>query len=134
MSLEFQRAVLRELDQIVKRFEEAIEKLERRDEDRDEEVSALKLEVGLLRGECRRNIKRDGVLVLAPTTLTAIITAVITAVNQAPAAPPQPAPIAAVARCGDGIVQTGERCDDGVNDGRPGLCRPDCRGVTQVAE
>lgn len=30
--------------------------------------------------------------------------------------------------CGDGIVTRAEICDDGVNDGSPGSCMPDCRG------
>lgn len=29
--------------------------------------------------------------------------------------------------CGDGVVQAGEACDDGANNGEgPGMCRPDC--------
>jgi len=109
MSTDFQRAMLRELDQIRQAFERAVDKLEKNDESRDEEVSDLKLQVGLLRRECRRNIKRDAGLVLAPTTLTAIITAVISSVTQpqtqqlpvpvpmtqrapTPRVPPQPKP------------------------------------------
>lgn len=105
MSTEFQRAMLRELDQIQLRFEaageafeRAVAKLEERDEARDSEVSDLKLQVGLLRGECRRNIKRDAGLVLAPTTLTAIITAVISSIMQPPLPPPPPAPTAVMQR------------------------------------
>jgi fibro-slime domain-containing protein len=30
--------------------------------------------------------------------------------------------------CGDGIVTRYEVCDDGVNDGSPGTCLPDCQG------
>ncbi len=33
------------------------------------------------------------------------------------------------ARCGDGVVNGGEICDDGVNDGRYGGCRPGCGGL-----
>jgi fibro-slime domain-containing protein len=44
--------------------------------------------------------------------------------------------------CGDGIVTSDERCDDGKNDGSYGSCGPDCRslgphcgdGVVQAAE
>lgn len=104
MSTDFQDAVIRELDQIRREFEKAgaaferaVEKLESRDESRDGEVSDLKLQVGLLRNECRRNIKRDAGLVLAPTTLTAIITAVISSVSQ-PQATQQPAPAPMVQR------------------------------------
>ncbi len=101
MSIDFQSAVIRELDQIRKEFEKAgaaferaVQKLEDRDESRDEEVSDLKLQVGLLRSECKRNIKRDAGLVLAPTTLTAILTAVISSVSQPPPQqPPVTAPI-----------------------------------------
>jgi hypothetical protein len=34
--------------------------------------------------------------------------------------------------CGDGTVNTtaGEVCDDGVNDGSPGSCAPDCSAAT----
>lgn len=105
MGTEFQNAVIRELDQIRKEFEKAgeaferaVEKLEERDESRDNEVSDLKLQVGLLRGECRRNIKRDAGLVLAPTTLTAIITAVLNWNTQQQLPPPPPAPATAVQR------------------------------------
>ena len=31
------------------------------------------------------------------------------------------------ALCGDGIIQWGEQCDDGVNDGAYGMCTPECR-------
>jgi hypothetical protein len=82
MSLEFQRAIIRELDQI---------RLEKRDEDRDSEVSELKLQVSSLRSECRRNIRRDGILVLTPTTLVTAISMIING-RQAPPAPPAPAP------------------------------------------
>ncbi len=33
---------------------------------------------------------------------------------------------APVGYCGDGAVTHGEGCDDGVNDGTPGHCKPDC--------
>jgi hypothetical protein len=105
MSTDFRDAVLRELNHIREdferageAFERAVTKLEERDEARDSEVSDLKLQVGLLRGECKRNIKRDAGLVLAPTTLTAIITAVISSVTQAPPSPPPPAPTAVIQR------------------------------------
>ena len=31
------------------------------------------------------------------------------------------------AQCGDGVVQAGEECDDGVNDGGYGQCGPRCK-------
>lgn len=31
--------------------------------------------------------------------------------------------------CGDGVVQTGEHCDDGPLDGQPGVCPSGCRKV-----
>ncbi len=92
MSLEFQRAVVRELDQIRQSFERAIEKLEQRDEDRDSEVSELKLQVGLLRSECRRNMKRDAALVSAPTVLVSAIVAIAQHFAAPPAQPPPPVP------------------------------------------
>lgn len=108
MSIEFQRAVLRELDQICKRFESTVEKidqrfaqavtkLEERDEVRDSEVSDLKLQVGLLRAECRRNLKRDAGLVSVPTVVVSAIVAALNWISQ-PKAPqiPPPAPTAAV--------------------------------------
>jgi fibro-slime domain-containing protein len=36
--------------------------------------------------------------------------------------------------CGDGIVTEGEVCDDGVNDGSPGSCTPDCQGFVALYE
>lgn len=90
MSDVFQHAILRELDQIRRAFERAIDELKERDESRDGDVSDLKLQVGLLRGECRRNIKRDAGLVIAPTTITAIVMAVLQAMQGQPPQPPQP--------------------------------------------
>lgn len=87
----FEESVIRELDQIVKRFEKAIEKLEERDESRDGEVSDLKLQVGLLRNECRRNLKRDAGLVVTPTVLVSVIVAVVQALVSPAQAPAQPA-------------------------------------------
>jgi hypothetical protein len=92
----FERAVLRELDQIRKAFEDTVERLERQDESRDSEVSDLKLQVGLLRGECRRNIKRDAGLVIAPSTIVAVLQWVFMP-GHAPPPPPRPAPAAIVA-------------------------------------
>jgi hypothetical protein len=96
VSIEFQRAVIRELDQIRQRIEQAVEKLEERDEERDSEVSDLKLQVGLLRQECRRNIKRDAGLVVAPTTVVAIATALLNWLQSPPpvTAPAVPVPSA----------------------------------------
>lgn len=88
----FQSAVLRELDQLCRRFEAAIEKLEVADTSRDDEVSDLKLQVHSLRNECKRNMRRDAGLVLAPTTLTAIVTAVINATSTPKEPPPRPPP------------------------------------------
>lgn len=132
VSDDFQRAVLRELDQIRAAFERTVSQLEHRAEERDSEVNELKLNVGLLREECRRNLKRDGMLVIAPTTLTAIITAVISGFGQPRPAPAQ-APVARVEVCGDGVVQAAERCDDGQNNGAPGRCLPGCLGWGRVA-
>lgn len=77
VSDEFQRSVLRELDRIHSVFERTVARLDERDESRDDEVSELKLQVGLLREECKRNLKRDAGLVLAPTTITAVVTALV---------------------------------------------------------
>jgi len=51
------------------------------------------------------------------------------------------APSVCVSDCGDGIVQAGEQCDDGVNAGGYGKCGPGCRlgaycgdGVVQPPE
>lgn len=30
--------------------------------------------------------------------------------------------------CGDGVISTGETCDDGADNGQPGLCKVDCTG------
>lgn len=128
VSDDFQRAVLRELDQIRTAFERTVARLEAHDESRDDEVSDLKLNVGLLREECRRNMKRDAALVSAPTVLVTAVVAIAQHLTGAPAAPAQPA-----GRCGDAIVQASERCDDGVNDGRPGQCLPGCQGFGRVA-
>ena len=89
---------IRELASIKAGIEKAVEKLERRDEERDQEVSDLKLQVGLLREECRRNLKRDAGLVLAPTTITAVVTAIITALGSPddPPRPPRRAPVVQV--------------------------------------
>jgi hypothetical protein len=87
---EFERAVLRELDQIRETFERACARLEERDEARDSEVSELKLSVGLLRGECKRNLKRDAGLVSVPTIVVAAATALLQYL--APPATPAPAP------------------------------------------
>lgn len=94
----FEHAVLRELDQIRETFERACRRLEERDESRDVEVSDLKLQVGLLRGECRRNIKRDAGLVIAPSTIVAVLQWVLTPAHVPPPAPgPTPSAIVAPA-------------------------------------
>ena len=36
------------------------------------------------------------------------------------------------ARCGDGNVDAGEACDDGVNSGDPGFCDTDCSGIVPI--
>ena len=92
----FEHAVLRELDQIRSSFERTVARLEERDESRDGEVSDLKLQVGLLRGECKRNIKRDAGLVIAPSTIVAVLQWVLTPAHVPPPAP-GPAPAAVVA-------------------------------------
>lgn len=98
MSVEFHRAVIRELDQIRLTFERTVERLEERDESRDGEVSDLKLQVGLLRAECRRNLKRDAGLVSVPTVLVSAVVAIVQALTSNAPAPPPPAPAAAVTR------------------------------------
>jgi hypothetical protein len=87
----FEESVIRELDQIRQAFERAVDRLEERDESRDSEVSELKLQVGLLRGECKRNLKRDAGLVSVPTIVVPAATALLQylAPPQAPA-PPRP--------------------------------------------
>jgi len=35
--------------------------------------------------------------------------------------------------CGDGAVTNGEKCDDGVNDGSPGSCEPDCSAWVELS-
>lgn len=88
MSDDFQRAIIRELDgicsrfeaslgKIEHRFEQAVTRLEERDEERDSEVSELKLKVGLLSEDCKRNLKRDAGLVIAPTTIVTLVQALI---------------------------------------------------------
>lgn len=106
----FEQAVWRELDQMreaaqlqaaaSQRQAEAIERAfarhAQRDDERDSEMSELRLQVNLLRSECKRNMRRDAGLVIAPTTLVAVITAVLNWLQPAPAALPHPAPSAAV--------------------------------------
>lgn len=88
MSDEFQQSIIRELSgicsrfeaslgRIEQRFEKAVEKLEQRDEERDSEVSELKLKVGLLSEDCKRNLKRDAGLVIAPTTIVTLVQALM---------------------------------------------------------
>ena len=101
----FEEAVWRELDQMreasqrqADALERVLNRIDQRDEERDSELSDLRLQVGTLRGECKRNLKRDAGLVLAPTTLTAIATALLNWVAQAPpVVHPPPAPISASA-------------------------------------
>ena len=81
-------AVWRELDQIriamtkqAESFERAVVRLEERDEARDREVSELKLQVSKLSHHRSsapppRDWKRDAGLVIAPSTIVAIISAV----------------------------------------------------------
>ena len=40
-------------------------------------------------------------------------------------------PAAALARCGDGVVDAGERCDDGAFNGQPGGCNKSCSGFVK---
>lgn len=37
----------------------------------------------------------------------------------------------AIGKCGDGIAESGEACDDGQNNGKYGYCRTDCSGLGQ---
>ncbi len=99
----FDEAVWRELDQIrdamtrqAVAWERAVERLERRDEERDSEVSELKLQVAALqaRGADQPSTwKRDAGLVIAPSTIVAAIGALLTwAATPRPAPAPPPAP------------------------------------------
>ena len=36
------------------------------------------------------------------------------------------------ATCGNGIVETGEFCDDGAQNGTPGMCFLDCQKLTPL--
>ncbi len=101
----FEEAIWRELDQMrqtatraADSLEKALGRLDERDEERDKDVSDLRIQVTMLRAECKRNIKRDAGLVLAPTTITAIVTALVNWIAQPPPAPPPPAPAASVQR------------------------------------
>lgn len=97
----FEEAIYRELDQLAKAserqalaFERAVGRLEERDEARDAEVSELKLKVaGLMATAAHptRDWKRDAGLVVAPSTIVAILTAVAQHFAQpTPPAPPRP--------------------------------------------
>jgi hypothetical protein len=97
VAVTFEESVIRELDQIRQAFERAVDRLEKQDEMRDSEVSDLKLQVGLLRGECKRNLKRDAGLVSVPTIVVAAATALLQYLaGPASAAPAPPRPTAAV--------------------------------------
>ncbi len=107
-------AVWRELDQIrsamtrqAEAFERAVVRLEERDEERDREVSELKLQVTKLahrpsNAPAARDWKRDAGLVIAPSTIVAIIGAIAQHFTQpAPVQPPPPrAPAAQVQPAG----------------------------------
>lgn len=98
----FEEAIYRELDQLAKAserqalaFERAVGRLEERDEARDQEVSELKLKVAGLMAQAQapaaRDWKRDAGLVVAPSTIVAILTAVAQHFAQpTPPAPPRP--------------------------------------------
>lgn len=98
----FEEAIYRELDQLAKSaerqalaFERAVERLEARDEERDAELSELKLKVVGLMAQANatpaRDWKRDAGLVVAPSTIVAILTAVAQHfATPAPPAPPRP--------------------------------------------
>ena len=101
----FDEAVWRELDQIrdamtrqAVAWERAVERLERRDEERDSEVSELKLQVAALqaRGADQPSTwKRDAGLVIAPSTIVAVVAGLMNWFTQprpAPAPAPPPAP------------------------------------------
>ncbi len=102
-------AVWRELDQIriamtkqAESFERAVVRLEERDEARDREVSELKLQVSKLSHHRSsapppRDWKRDAGLVIAPSTIVAIISAVAQQFAQPAQQTPEPrAPAAQV--------------------------------------
>jgi hypothetical protein len=97
-----EEAIYRELDQMreaserqAAAFERAVGRLEARDEERDQEVSELKLKVAGLMAQAQapaaRDWKRDAGLVVAPSTIVAILTAVAQHFAQpTPPAPPRP--------------------------------------------
>lgn len=96
-----EEAIYRELDQMreaaerqASAFERAVVRLEERDEARDAELSELKLKVAALQVSAAapaRDWKRDAGLVVAPSTIVAIIGAIAQHFT-APEPPPPPRP------------------------------------------
>lgn len=93
-TVEFERAVLRELDQIRGLIVDGLREAQRANSTLDEELSELRLKVALLEQseprepKASRNWIRDGGLVLTPSLLIPLAQALIAAL-QAPA-PPEP--------------------------------------------
>lgn len=91
-SVDFERAVLRELDQIRLLIVDGLREAQRANGTLDEELSELRLKVALLEQaepKASRNWIRDGGLVLTPSLLIPLAQALIAALQSpAPPAPP----------------------------------------------
>jgi predicted DNA-binding ribbon-helix-helix protein len=101
----FEEAIWRELDQMRQTadraaisLEKALGRLDERDEERDKDVSDLRIQVTMLRSECKRNMKRDAGLVSVPTIAVTAVVGLLNWLTQPPPAPPPPTPAASVQR------------------------------------
>lgn len=99
-SSEFERAVLRELDQIRDLIGDALREVRVDRERQDEELSELRLQVDrIVRASGAPRSKgwaRDGGLTVSAATIGALLTALSQWLTQAPPAPPAKTPAAAV--------------------------------------
>lgn len=102
-TVDFERAVLRELDQIRGLIVDGLREAQRANGTLDEELSELRLKVALLEKaepKAARSWVRDGGLVLTPSLLIplaqALISALQTAPPSTPTAPVTPPPAAIV--------------------------------------